>query len=97
STYTLSLHDALPIFLALVMLYNGDAAEARRLLSDSLRLCIELKDKSLMVRLCTCLAEAALWEGELEQAREWLAQSIDYSISPQRSEEHTSELQSREK
>jgi hypothetical protein len=48
------------------------------LLNDSLRLCIGLKDKGLLVRTCAYLAEVALWEGELEQAKEWLAQYLDY-------------------
>ena len=50
--------------LGIVTLYAGDVLTARRLLNESLRLCIELKNKFFLSRVCTYLAELALWEGE---------------------------------
>ena len=70
--------------LALVTLYRGDAAEARRLLNESLRICLELKDNFFLARVCTYLAEVELWEGKLEQAAQWLAQSLAYHANPHR-------------
>jgi predicted ATPase/DNA-binding SARP family transcriptional activator len=68
--------------LGLVTLYAGKATEARRLLSESLRLCLELKDKFFLARVCAYLAETALWEGELDQAVQWLGQSLTYHPDP---------------
>ncbi|MFN8494622.1 MAG: helix-turn-helix domain-containing protein [Caldilineaceae bacterium] len=65
-------------FLGLVTLYGGDAMEARRLLDASLCLCIELKNKFLLARICTYLAELSLWQGELDQVTQWLRQSLTY-------------------
>ena len=65
-------------------LYRGDAPEARRLLSESWRLCLELKNKFFLARVCTYLAELALWEEEVTQAEHWLAQSLDYQADPHR-------------
>ena len=65
--------------LAIVTLYCGDALEARRLLDESLRLCLELKDKLFLARVCACLAEIDLWEGKLEGAELWLARSLAWS------------------
>ena len=59
-------------------LYAGDAAESRRLLNESLRRCLEQKNTILLARVCTYLAEAALWEGTLDEAEQWLAQSLAY-------------------
>jgi hypothetical protein len=64
--------------LGLVILYGGDVPAARRLLEDSLRLCLELNDGWFLGRACTCLAETALWEGELAEAEHWLAQALAY-------------------
>jgi hypothetical protein len=71
-------------FLALVTLYDGDTPGARRLLEDSLRLCLDLKDKFFLARVCTHSAETALWEGELAEAEQWLAQSLTYHADPRR-------------
>lgn len=62
--------------LGFVTLHRGDVAEARRLLTESLRLCTELKIPMLLARNCTFLAETALWEGQIDQAAQWLAQSL---------------------
>jgi hypothetical protein len=70
--------------LGIVTLYGGDVPEARRLLSESWRLCLELKNKFFLARVCTYLAELALWEGEIEQAAHWLAQSLDHLADPHR-------------
>jgi hypothetical protein len=61
-----------------VTLYGGDTAEARRLLSESLRLCTDLKNKFFLSHIYAYLAETALWDGELDQAGQWLAQSLAY-------------------
>jgi len=71
--------------LGIVTLYIGHAPEARHLLTESLRICLELKDKRLLARVCTYLAEIALWEGLLDEAAHWLAQSLAYYIDPGRS------------
>jgi predicted ATPase len=70
--------------LGIVTLYHGDAPEARRLLNESLRLCLELKNKFFLANVCTYLAELALWEGEIEQAEHWLVQSLDHQAEPYR-------------
>ncbi|MFN8491771.1 MAG: helix-turn-helix domain-containing protein [Caldilineaceae bacterium] len=82
STY-LTLGNWQPL-LGLVTFYRGDAVEARRLLTESLRTCLALKDKRLLARVCTYLAEIALWERLLDQAANWLTQSLDYYIDPDR-------------
>lgn len=64
--------------LGIVTLYGGDPATAHRLLGESLGFCLELKDKKLAARVCTYLAETALWENQLEHAAQWLAQSLTY-------------------
>ena len=53
-------------------------------MDDSLRLCLKLKDKSFVARVCTYLAEIALWEGELNEAELWLARSLTYHADPLR-------------
>ena len=65
-------------------LYRGDVPAARLLLTESLSICIELKDRGLLARVCTDLAEISLWEGELDQAGYWLAQSLGYHADLQR-------------
>lgn len=37
-----------------------------------------------MARVCRCLAELALWEGEVAQAEHWLAQNLNHQADPQR-------------
>jgi predicted ATPase/DNA-binding SARP family transcriptional activator len=68
--------------LGIVMLYRGDATEARRLLSETLKLCIGRKSVMILARIYTYLAETELWEGELEQAEQWLAQSLAHYAHP---------------
>jgi hypothetical protein len=70
--------------LGLVTLYGGDAAEARRLLDASLRLCLELGDKYQLARVCAYQAETALWEGQPVEAAAWLARSFGYDADPDR-------------
>ena len=71
--------------LGLATLYGGDVAEAQRLLHESLRLCLELQDKFYVARTFTCLAELAMWQGELNQAEQWLGQSFIYRTYAKRS------------
>lgn len=70
--------------LGLVTLYSGDAPEARRLLQECLRLCLTMKSYAVAVPVCGYLAETALWGGELDQAKQWLAQSLAYQAGPRR-------------
>ncbi len=65
--------------LGFVTLYTGDVAGARRILTDSLRVCIELKTPEFLARNLTFLAEAALWEGQIDEAVDWLTQSLAYT------------------
>ena len=53
-------------------------------MSESWNLCIELKNKFFLARVCTYLAELALWEGVGEQAAHWLAQSLGHQADPHR-------------
>jgi tetratricopeptide (TPR) repeat protein len=70
--------------LGIVTLYGGNTSEARRLLEKSLCLCHELKNTAYLARVCMYLAEIALWEGFLEQAVDWLAQSLAYQVTTNR-------------
>ncbi|MEZ4866279.1 MAG: tetratricopeptide repeat protein [Caldilineaceae bacterium] len=72
--------------LGLVTLYRGDPAEARRLLIASLHLATELKDKTFLMRTCADLAETALCEGLLNEASEWLKQSLAHQANPRRND-----------
>lgn len=65
--------------LGLVTLYRGDPAAARQLLTASLRLAIELKDEHFQARICAYLAETELFEGLLDEAVQWLRQSLTLS------------------
>lgn len=67
--------------LGIITLYYGNAAEAHRLLIESLNLCIHLKSDELLARIYGYLAEVALWEGALDQAAQWLAQSVVYQAN----------------
>ena len=78
-------------FLGRVTLYRGDSSAARRLLDESLRLCTELRDKGYLARVCTFLAETALWEEDV-QAAQWLARSLGYDANPSRITINTVEL-----
>jgi predicted ATPase/transcriptional regulator with XRE-family HTH domain len=68
--------------LGLVTLYGGHVTEARRLLEECLQLCLEIKLAFILAQVCMSLAETSLWEGDLEQAAGWLAQSFAYHTSP---------------
>jgi hypothetical protein len=68
--------------LGYVTLYRGEVAGARRILTDSLRLCTELQDPMLLARNMTFLAETALWEGQTDEAADWLAQSLTQEANP---------------
>jgi predicted ATPase/DNA-binding SARP family transcriptional activator len=70
--------------LGLVILYGGDVAEARQLLNECLQLCLRLKSSLVAARVCAYLAEAALWQGELDETAQWLAQSFAYGTQPTR-------------
>ena len=64
--------------MGLITLYAGNAQEARRLLEECLPLCLDVKNTFHLALVCTCLAETALWEGDLAQAAAWLGQSLAY-------------------
>src|SRR3712207_8549544 len=76
--YTLSLHDALPIYVAMC-----DVSEAA--MAETKRLC-EVEKLPRGLRVTTHVADVAI-EDHLKRFRDQLAE---------RSEEHTSELQSRQ-
>ena len=64
--------------LALVTAYLGDRREAKRLLDDSLRICIELKDKRFLTQIALYLAELALMEEDIEAAEQQLHNILNY-------------------
>ena len=68
--------------LGYVTLHTGDVAGARRILTESLRRCTELKESMLLARNLTFLAETALWEGQVDEAADWLAQSLAHEANP---------------
>jgi predicted ATPase/DNA-binding SARP family transcriptional activator len=70
--------------LAITTLFGGDASEARLLLTESLRRCLDQRNTILLAQICTCLAEVALWEGKVGEAEQWLAQSLTYHTHPRR-------------
>ncbi len=70
--------------LGLVTLYGSNMTEARRLLEECLPLCLEIKNVFILAQICMALAETALWEGNLEEAASWLAQSFAYHTAPKR-------------
>jgi hypothetical protein len=71
-------------YLGLVTLYGGNTPQARRLLNESLQLCLQLKDALHLARIYTSLAEVDLAEGALDQAGQWLAQSMTAGARPSR-------------
>lgn len=75
--------------MGIVALYEGNARAAHRLLDESLRLCLELNVKGFLKRIYVHLAETALWEGELDQAEQWLRQSLVYRVGPTMITTHT--------
>lgn len=64
--------------LALVTAYLGEIREAKRLLDDSLRFCIELKDKRFLAQIALYLTELALMEGDVEEAEQQLHKILHY-------------------
>jgi ATP/maltotriose-dependent transcriptional regulator MalT len=70
--------------LALVLLYQGNPASAQQLLSNTLRLCLAMRNKFDLARIYTCLAETALCEGNLSECALWLQQSLSYHAAPRR-------------
>jgi hypothetical protein len=52
------------------------------LLNESLVRYLERKNVVLLARVCSYLAETALWEGELDEATHWLDQSLAYYADP---------------
>jgi tetratricopeptide (TPR) repeat protein len=68
-------------FLGIVTLYGGDASEARRLLNESLQLCLQQKDTVHLAQIYTFLAEVELREDAADAAGRWLAQSLAQSLA----------------
>ncbi|MEZ4731574.1 MAG: hypothetical protein R3E79_31025 [Caldilineaceae bacterium] len=56
--------------------YIGNAAEAHRLLDESLGLCDHLGNQEILARIYGFLAEVALWNSDLPEAERWLRQSL---------------------
>ena len=71
-------------FLGIVTLYGGNAPQARRLLNESLQLCLQRKDTLHLAQIYTSLAEVDLSEGAIDQAGHWLAQSMTDGARPAR-------------
>jgi tetratricopeptide (TPR) repeat protein len=69
--------------LGLVTLYRGDASTAQALLADTLRLTADLKPNLGAARTCVYLADAALLDGNLAEAEQWLRQSVAWYAEPQ--------------
>jgi hypothetical protein len=59
-----------------------NAREARRLLNESLQLCLQLKDTLHLAQVYTFLAEVDLGEGAIDEAGKWLAQSMAGGVRP---------------
>ncbi len=69
--------------LALVTAYLGEIEEAKRLLDDSLYVCIELKDKRFLAQIALYLAELALMAGDVEETKQQLHKILNYqSVIP---------------
>ena len=68
--------------LALIILYQGNATEAQRLLYESINFCLEQQEKFFLARNYTYLTESALATGALAEAEQWLAQSMAYHADP---------------
>lgn len=71
-------------YLGLIALYGGNSSEARQLLEESLRLCLEVKNTIYLNRACICLAELSLWEEDADEAAYWVGQSLSYFSAPKR-------------
>lgn len=78
-----ALSDWKPL-LSLITLYSGDVLEANRLLAECMQLCLKMQSHTVAAVVCAYLAETALWQGELDQAQQWLKQSLDYEAKPTR-------------
>src|SRR5690606_41617859 len=81
--YTLSLHDALPIFTAHLEETQGQVERIDQI--------VELLDIKLKRMKCAAM------EGLVEESKEVIDEIEKGPVRDARSEEHTSELQSREK
>ena len=80
----LELYSELHYLLGLVTLYRGNTGEARQLLAESLSLCINNHEEVRAARVCTYLADAALWESKLDEAELWLRQGLAHHADPHR-------------
>ena len=80
--WCLELDSELHYLLGLVTLYRGNTSEARQLLAESLSLCINNQEEVRAARVCTYLADAALWESKLDEAEQWLRQGLAHHADP---------------
>ncbi|MEZ4731566.1 MAG: hypothetical protein R3E79_30985 [Caldilineaceae bacterium] len=71
-------------FLGIVALYQGNLEEARYRLTENLPRAIDLKQSYYLARNYTYLAELALREEAIDQAAQWLAQSLRGDTDPDR-------------
>lgn len=62
--------------LAVTHIYQGNFAEARRLLALSFRRFSEQKNTVVLAQIYTDLADVALWEGEVAEAEDSMAQCL---------------------
>ncbi|MBI3960158.1 MAG: tetratricopeptide repeat protein [Chloroflexi bacterium] len=77
----LGLIDWLPR-LGIATLYSGEVGEAQRLLQESLELSRTISSPMYLAWNYTYLAETALWQGDHEQAGQWLAQALAHHANP---------------
>ena len=68
--------------LGIATLYCGDAAEAERILHASVHHSRDMKNAFVLARSYTYLAEAAVWQGELDKATHWLTHAWRYHVNP---------------
>jgi predicted ATPase/DNA-binding SARP family transcriptional activator len=77
----LGLNNLLPR-LGVAILYSGDPVGARRLLLESLHFSRTLGSPMYQAWSCTYLADAALWQGEVEESARWMAEALAHHVHP---------------
>ncbi len=68
--------------LGITTLYCGDTAEAQRILSASVHRSLDMKNTFVLARSYTYLAEAAMWQGDLDNVTHWLTHAWRYHVNP---------------
>ncbi|MEZ4869376.1 MAG: BTAD domain-containing putative transcriptional regulator [Caldilineaceae bacterium] len=68
--------------LGITTLYCGDTAEAQRILSASVHRSRDMKNAFVLARSYTYLAEAAMWQGDLDNVTHWLTHAWRHHANP---------------